>query len=84
MQVKEVVLAAQKGLLDVFPEADGRELRLEGVEKSDDSRFWQVTFSYVGVSESPLLPYRTYKTVKLRNEDGEFMGARSGFLTEAA
>ena len=84
MRVKEVVLAAQQGLLEVFPEADGCALRLEGVEKSDDSRFWQVTFSYVGPDESPLLPYRAYRTVKLRNEDGEFMGARNGFLTDAA
>jgi len=84
MRVGEAVLAANAGLLEVFPDAQDKELLLEGVEKSDDGRFWQVTFSYstVAGSHDPLA--RSYKTVKLRDEDGELMGARNGFLSDAA
>jgi len=84
MRVGEAVLAARAGLSEVFPDAQDKELLLEGVEKSDDGRFWQVTFSYSTVSggQDPLA--RSYKTVKLRDEDGELMGARNGFLSDAA
>ena len=46
MQVKEAVQRASKYLPEVFETSADKELRLEGVEKSDDGRFWKVTFSY--------------------------------------
>jgi hypothetical protein len=72
VQVREAVQKAQSYLPDVFPTAEGKEMRLEGVELSDDAKFWIVTFSYIGGG------YREYKTVKLRAIDGKFYGARNG------
>ena len=80
MQIKEAVQQASKYLPDVFDSAAGRELRLEGVEKTDDSRFWTIAFSYtLGDSGFDALS-RDYKTVKLRDSDGELIGARNGVL----
>ncbi len=81
MQVKEAVQKASEYLPEVFETAADKELRLEGVEKSDDGRFWKVTFSYGathGISLGSLL--RDYKTVKLRDDNGEFIGAQDGKL----
>jgi hypothetical protein len=39
VQVKEAVRKAQAYLPDVFQSVEGQDLRLEGVELSDDSRF---------------------------------------------
>ncbi len=85
MLVREAVQAAGQHLAEVFPDSVGCDLRLEGAEKSDDERFWWVTFSYPR-QEARIEPfYREYRTVKLRNADGELMGARNGtFLPDAA
>ena len=81
MQVKEAVEQASKYVAEVFDSAKGRELRLEGIEKTDDGKFWKVTFSYDTTSPSAFLKnLRDYKTVKLRDIDGEFMGAQDGNL----
>jgi hypothetical protein len=82
MQVKDAVQKAGEYLPEVFNAAEGRELRLEGVEKTDDGRFWKVTFSYESGKSSQVLMSlsRDYKTVKLRDVDGEFMGAQDGNL----
>jgi hypothetical protein len=82
MQVKEAVNKASKYLPEVFETAADKELRLEGVEKTEDGRFWKVTFSY---SPFPLVDdlgnlIRDYKTVKLRDDNGEFIGAQNGQL----
>ncbi len=83
MQVKEAVEKASVYLPEIFDSAQGRELRLEGIEKSEDGRFWKVTFSYDPAdSESFLRGLREYKTVKLRDESGEFVGAQNGVLLE--
>lgn len=76
MQVKEVVQKAKQYLPEVFESAAGQELRLEGVEKTGDGAAWKITFSFredLG---------RDYKTVLLRNSDGEFLGARNGVLLD--
>jgi hypothetical protein len=80
VQVREAVQRAQTYLPDIFPTAEGQDVRLEGVELSDDTRFWTVTFSYPqrGLSGALQMGAREYKTVKLRAEDGEFFGARNG------
>ncbi len=88
MQVKEAVDKASQYLPEIFDSAKGKELRLEGVEKSDDGRFWKVTFSYSGDSHDAegrtILMGRMleYKTVKLRDDGGEFVGAQNGVLLE--
>ena len=84
MQVKEAVQAASKYLPEVFDTAAGRELRLEGVERTDDGRFWSVTFSYPNGDEGLAALARSYKTVKLRDHNGEFIGARNGMVLDAA
>jgi hypothetical protein len=76
LQVKQAVERAKEYLPDIFETAAGRELNLEGVELTSDSKFWTVTFSYVPPRER--YAGRDYKTLKLRAEDGEFFGARDG------
>jgi hypothetical protein len=46
VQVKDAVQRAQAYIPDIFQSAEGKEMRLEGVELSDDAKFWIVTFSY--------------------------------------
>ena len=84
MQAKEAIGKASQYLPEVFDTAAGRELRLEGVEKSDDGRFWSVTFSYTTSDEGLAALARSYKTVKLRDGNGELMGARNGMVLDAA
>ncbi len=79
LRVKEAVQRAEKYLPDVFESASGKEMRLEGVELTDDSKFWSVTFSYEEDTNGNKFG-RDYKTVRLRAEDGEFFGARNGYL----
>jgi hypothetical protein len=85
VQLSEAVKKAQTYLPDIFPTAVGKQMRLEGVELSDDSKFWTVTFSYRGTDLDAILGdvKREYKTVKLRAEDGEFFGARNGFSSSS-
>lgn len=84
MQIKEAVQLASRHLPEVFESAQGRKLRLEGVEKTDDSRFWKITLSYTEADDGGLASLsREYKTMKLRDEDGELMGARNGFLIDS-
>ena len=83
MQVREAVQKATEYLPEVFETAADKELRLEGVEKTDDGRFWKVTFSYDSGQYTPsslMSLLRTYKTVKLRDDNGEFIGAQDGKL----
>ncbi len=80
MQIKEAVQQASKYLPDVFDSATGRELRLEGIEKTEDSKFWTVAFSYSLGDKGFESLSRDYKTVKLRDSDGELIGARNGVL----
>jgi hypothetical protein len=80
MEIKEAVQRASKYLPEVFEAAAGRELRLEGVEKTDDSRFWKITFSYASGDSGLAAIDRDYKTVKLRDSDGELMGVQNGML----
>jgi hypothetical protein len=84
VQVGEAVQRSKVYLGEVFPSAKDQELQLEGVELSDDEKFWYVTFSYLAPVEekdassfsAPRFP--TYRTVKLSSEDGQFFGARNG------
>ncbi len=80
MQVKEAVEKAQQHLPEIFESAQGKELRLEGVEKTEDGRFWKVTFSYHSSHSLLGSLIREYKTVKLRDDSGEFIGAQNGVL----
>jgi hypothetical protein len=80
MQIKEAVQQASKYLPDVFDSAAGRELRLEGIEKTEDSRFWTVAFSYALGDSGFEAMSRDYKTVKLRDSNGELIGVRNGVL----
>jgi hypothetical protein len=76
LKVREAIERAQTYLPEVFRDAVGQQLRLEGVELTEDTKFWTITFSYQEPSNAPY--GRDYKTVKLRSKDGEFIGARNG------
>jgi hypothetical protein len=77
VKVKEAVQRAQTYLPELFQTNSAEDLRLEAVELSDDSRFWSVTFSYRQPDGMLGRIDRDYKTIKLRSEDGEFIGARN-------
>jgi hypothetical protein len=81
LQVKEAVRKAQTYLLEVFEDASGKDLLLEGVELADDRRYWSITFSYFDKTPNELFHnLRAYRTIKLGAEDGELYGARNGVL----
>jgi hypothetical protein len=94
VQVREAVQKAQTYLPDIFPTAEGKQMRLEGVVLSDDAKFWTVTFSYELTQGEQMIrslndlspreySHREYKTVKLRAEDGEFVGASNGLSSSS-
>ena len=82
VQVKEAVQKAKSYLPEVFDSAEGKDVRLEGVELTDDEKFWTITFSYDPTRPNQLARMiREYKTVKLRARDGEFFGAHNGLTS---
>lgn len=88
LNVKEAVRKAQTYLPEVFESAAGASLQLEGVELSEDSKFWLVTFSYslspdmmLGLDGKPAITPREYKTIKLDSASGSLFGARNAFVT---
>jgi len=87
MPLKEAVQKSKTYLSEVFPISFVQDFQLEGVELSDDERYWEVTFSYWSRESSqadkvdfsnPL--YKTYKTVKLRASDGLLFGVKNANL----
>ena len=72
------------------PDTGGRNagncvLRLEAAVKTEDEKYWYVTFSYPRQEERVEPFYREFRTIKVRSADGELMGARNGtFLPDAA
>ena len=84
MTIQEAVETATRHLAEVFPESAHCVLRVEGLERSDDEKYWKVMFSYPR-DQGRIEPfYRDYRTVRLRDADGAFMGARNGLLSDAA
>jgi hypothetical protein len=72
VQLQEAVTQSRKFLQEVFDgEIYGTGVTLEGVELTEDMKFWLVTFSY------RLGTVKTYKTVKLRAEDGFPFGIKN-------
>ena len=84
MKVNEAVQEATKQLAEVFPDSNGPELRLEGVQRTEDEKYWQIMFSYPEKEGRTEPFYRNYRTVKLRDADGAFMAAVNGLLSDAA
>jgi hypothetical protein len=73
--LQQAVVDSQKFLFEVFPQEASQDLTLEGVELTDDTSFWLVTFSY-----RPFAGLRKYKTVKLRSSDGMPFGIKNADL----
>lgn len=74
LEIRQAVSDSKKYLVDVFEEAHSSGVTLEGVELSEDMKFWLVTFSYwIGT-------LKKYKTVKLRSDDGIVLGIRPSDL----
>jgi hypothetical protein len=81
LHVKEAVQKAQAYLPEVFGDAPKKDLLLEGVELTDDRKFWKITFSFSSKRQNDIYRnMREYRTIKLRAKDGEFYGARNGAL----
>ena len=74
VQLQQAVTDSKKFLFEVFDEVHGLGVILEGVELTEDMKFWLVTFSYwIGTN-------KRYKTVKLRAEDGVPLGIKNSDL----
>ncbi len=72
VQLQEAVTQSRKFLLDVFDrETSETGVSLEGVELTEDMKFWLVTFSYRPGTA------KIYRTVKLRAEDGFPFGIKN-------
>jgi hypothetical protein len=83
LQIIDAVQKSQQYLVDLFPEASTAELQLESAELSDDARFWYITFSYYpSRPNSVFSSLQTYKTIKVRAQDGELFGARNGLSSQ--
>jgi hypothetical protein len=87
VQLKEAVQQSKSYLSEIFPVSYVKDFQLEGVELTDDEKYWQVTFSYYGPEEPPkgepdfATPlFKTYKTVKVRASDGALFGVKNGLL----
>lgn len=74
LELRQAVSDSKKYLVDVFEESHLSEVTLEGVELSEDMKFWLVTFSYW------VSTLKKYKTVKLRADDGIVLGIRPSEL----
>lgn len=74
LELQQAVSNSKKYLVEVFDEARTNGVTLEGVELSEDMKFWLVTFSYW------ILTTKKYKTVKLRADDGIVLGIRPSEL----
>jgi len=88
VQLKDAVSRARAYLTDFFSMNSVKELQLEGVELSEDEKYWLVTFSYFGPEElSDAEPsfgkpfYKTYKSVKIKASDGSLVGLKNGLLS---
>lgn len=82
IDVKRAIANAKQFLEDIY----GRGVmqiespfQLEEVEKSDDGRYWYVTFSFMKKDISPLatdMLVRQYKIVKVDSETGESLSIK--------
>jgi len=74
LELQQAVSDSRKHLVEVFEEARSNGVTLEGVELSEDMKFWLLTFSFWMGS------LKKYKTVKLRADDGIVLGIRPSEL----
>jgi hypothetical protein len=82
LQVKDAVKQARAYLPELMFEGPHQiaDLRLEEVEISEDEKFWAVTFSYMPLESANPIPLRQYKTVRIKANNGDFVGVRNGML----
>jgi hypothetical protein len=97
LQVQEAVKRSLTTFVELFSDADLKDLRLEEVSLSPDDANWLVTVSYknpdYGAEPEPnpsettglaallgghrLVSRRLQKTIKLRAENGDFVGIKT-------
>lgn len=88
MSVKEAIQKALQAMQDIFSLTPEQEVRLEEVERSEDDRYWLITFGYniSTMSKNPLFRVpiyeREYKVVKLDSETGEVISIKIRQLLE--
>lgn len=77
LEVKEAVKVATEYIQTLFAEKQIPELRLEEVELSQDSQFWEVTLSFVTREPTAYLSLgdaartREYKVFRVNAETGQ-------------
>lgn len=77
LEVKEAVKIATEYIQSLFSERQIPELRLEEVEMSQDSQFWEVTLSFVIREPTAYLSLgdaartREYKVFRINAENGQ-------------
>lgn len=77
LEVKEAVKIATDYIQSLFSERQIPELRLEEVEMSQDSQFWEVTLSFVTREPTAYLSLgdaarnREYKVFRINAENGQ-------------
>jgi hypothetical protein len=87
MEVKKIVKIAKDHILDLFSDENISNLGLEEVEFDEPKNEWKVIIgfsrpwdepknTFVAISQA-LLPRRTYKIVKLSNDDGRVISVKA-------
>jgi hypothetical protein len=77
IDVTQAVRTAKEYVAGLFSSENISDIRLEGVELSDDEKFWHVTVGFLRAKElsgglvSALHRERDYKQVKINAETGE-------------
>ena len=76
LNVKEAVKQAKAYVADLFADEGITNLGLKGVEHDDGAKTWKITLGFTRPLQSPFgergfVGGRTYKTVRLRDTDGE-------------
>jgi len=74
IDVKIATNQAINYLKDIYKE--GKSIRLEEVELSEDGKFWFITLSFVFEDVLFASPQRVYKLLKVSSEDGQVMAMK--------
>ncbi len=80
IELKDVVRIARDSLLELFEQADVRDLTIEDVELSKDQQTWVVIFSsdrhLDGMDGFAGVQRRVYRHLRIQAEDGRVLSMR--------
>ncbi len=92
MERIEAVRSAKQVIKEVFADERIGQIRLEEIDFDADRDEWLITVGFAHratkrlefpAEVQPDWTKRSYKVVRLKDEDGEFVGMRDRFLTPA-